>query len=535
LGDPGRQRHALAGAAAAAVALGATELVAGALPGTPSLLQAVAGAVIDGAPMALVRAAIATLGTRDKPALVAGTIVLSLLLGAGLALVARHRRWVAVAGLTGFAALGVWAAARAPDVELRRPALAGLAGVVAGTGALALLLWWAPAGRRAGPATAATTAAGEPGSVTTAPPAATATTAPDPARTTRRSFLVTAGSLVVVGAAAGAGGRLLQVRARSLAREGAALPRLAATAAPPGATLDVPGLSPFITPTRDFYRIDVATTPPLVDPGRWRLKVTGMVERPFELTYADLLAMPMEEYDITLVCVSNEVGDRLSGNARWRGVRLDELLRRARPLPGATQVVGASTDGFTTGFPTGLALDGRAAMVAVGMNGEPLPDEHGFPARLVVPGLYGYVSACKWLQEIRLTRFEDFDAYWIERGWAKQGPMKTMARIDTPARDRAPRAGRVAVAGVAWASHVGVSKVEVRIDAGPWVPARLGPGERDTWRQWVIDWDASPGRHTISVRATDGDGRPQTPSASPAFPSGATGWHTVRVTVKAPR
>jgi hypothetical protein len=235
------------------------------------------------------------------------------------------------------------------------------------------------------------------------------------------------------------------------------------------------------------------------------------------------------------VCVSNEVGDRLSGNARWRGVRLDELLRRARPLPGATQVVGASTDGFTTGFPTGLALDGRAAMVAVGMNGEPLPDEHGFPARLVVPGLYGYVSACKWLQEIRLTRFEDFDAYWIERGWAKQGPMKTMARIDTPARDRAPRAGRVAVAGVAWASHVGVSKVEVRIDAGPWVPARLGPGERDTWRQWVIDWDASPGRHTISVRATDGDGRPQTPSASPAFPSGATGWHTVRVTVKAPR
>jgi DMSO/TMAO reductase YedYZ molybdopterin-dependent catalytic subunit len=278
----------------------------------------------------------------------------------------------------------------------------------------------------------------------------------------------------------------------------------------------------------------VATTPPLVDPGRWRLKLTGMVERPFELSYDELLAMPIEEHDITLVCVSNEVGDRLSGNARWRGVRLDTLLRRARPRPQATQVVSRSVDGFTTGFPTRLALDGRNALVAVGMNGRPLPDEHGFPARLVVPGLYGYVSACKWLSEIHLTGLDSFDAYWVERGWAKEGPMRTMARIDTPARDRGLRAGRVPVAGVAWSSHAGISKVEVQVDGGPWVRARLGPGERDTWRQWLVEWDAPPGSHTIRARATDGDGRLQTSKMMLSYPSGATGWHTIRVRVAPP-
>jgi hypothetical protein len=241
----------------------------------------------------------------------------------------------------------------------------------------------------------------------------------------------------------------------------------------------------------------------------------------------------MEEHDITLVCVSNELGGDLAGNARWRGVRLDELLRRAGPRPEATQVVGRSVDGFTTGFPTRLALDGRDALVAIGMNGEPLPDAHGFPARLVVPGLYGYASACKWLREIRLTTFEGFDPYWVERGWAKEGPMKTMARIDTPARGRRLRPGRVAVAGVAWASHTGVSKVEVRIDERPWIPARLGPGERDTWRQWVLDWDATPGTHTIQARATDGRGRLQTSAVAESYPSGATGWHTIDVTVRA--
>ena len=488
---------------AAVVALGATELVAGSLRDTPSLLQSVAGVVIDSAPIALVRAAIDVLGTRDKQVLVAGVVLLSLLFGAGLGLAARQRRrrWVAAAGLAVFAAIGVWAAGRPPGVAPWRPAMAALSGVVAGVATLAVLVWRAPPSDPAGTAI------------------------------TRRSFLIAAGWLVVAGASGGAGGRLLQARARATAREGVVLPGLAWPAPGPGSGLQVRGLSPFITPNKDFYRVDMATVPPLVDPRRWRLKVTGMVERPFELTYGELLAMPMEEHDITLVCVSSEIGDRLSGNARWRGVRLDDLLRRAGPSPGATQVVGSSVDGFTVGFPTRLALDGRDALVAVGMNGEPLPDAHGFPARLVVPGLYGYVSACKWVREIRFTRFEGFDAYWVERGWAKEGPMKTMARIDTPARNRKLRAGRVAVAGVAWASHVGISKVEVQIDARPWIPARLGPGERDSWRQWIVDWDASPGTHTIRARATDGSGRLQTSKMALSYPSGATGWHTVQVTV----
>lgn len=559
-----RGRHALAGAVSAAVALGATELVAGVLRDTPSLVQSVASVVIDRAPIGLVRAAIATLGTRDKPVLVAGVVVLSLVFGAGLALAARRRRWVAVVGLGVFAALGAWAGARPLGVDLWRPAVAALAGMAAGVAALAALVWRSPRGavgvavahavaqaeaamlrvssppgthtpgptRAPGP-TSLPGPTSQPESIPTRQPEPTPTRQPEPAvgLPNRRSFLLTAGSLLVVAAAAGTGGRLLQGRTRVAAREGVVLQPAARPAPTIRGGLDVPGLSPFITPNGDFYRVDVATTPPVVDPRRWSLKLSGMVDRPFQLTYDELLAMPMEEHDITLVCVSNEVGDRLSGNARWRGVRLDELLRRAGPSPQATQVVSRSVDGFTTGFPTRLALDGRHALVAVGMNGQPLPDEHGFPARLVVPGLYGYVSACKWLNEIHLTRLESFDAYWIERGWAKEGPMKTMARIDTPARNRRLRGGRVPVAGVAWASHVGISKVEVQVDAGPWMPARLGPGELDSWRQWVVEWDAPPGTHTIRARATDGRGRPQTSKTALSYPSGATGWHTIEVTV----
>jgi DMSO/TMAO reductase YedYZ molybdopterin-dependent catalytic subunit len=348
----------------------------------------------------------------------------------------------------------------------------------------------------------------------------------------RRAFLVGAGSLLGGGAAAAAGGRLLQRRAGAAARQAAALARTGAAGGDGAAgDLGVPGLSPYITPNHAFYRVDTEIFPPVVDPRGWKLQVGGMVDQPFELTYQQLLAMPMEEHDVTLVCVSNEVGDRLSGNARWRGVRLDEILRRARPRPGATQLVGVSVDGFTTGFPTALALDGRNALVAVTMNGEPLPDEHGFPARLVVPGVYGYASACKWLQEIRLDRLDRFEPYWMERGWAPGGQMKTMARIDTPVVGRRLRAGKVPVAGVAWSRHVGISKVEVQIDGGDWMPARLGTSDPDTWRQWVVGWDAVPGRHTIRARATDGRGQLQTSTFAESFPSGATGYHTVQVLV----
>ena len=596
-----RGRHAVAGAVAAAVALGATELVTGALPGAPSLVQSIANVVIDFAPIGVVRTAIATLGSRDKPVLVGGVVVLSLLFGAGLALAARRRRWVAVVGLAAFGALGAWAGARPPNTTAWRPAAAALAGVLAGIGTLAALAWRSahagevtsvlgapppiakaeavarpteekarsgparPTPRAKGPAAGGVPAAAAPqarepaaGGVPAAAasqvrepapggvPAAAASQEREPAApgpsvleaASRRSFLVAAGSLLVVGAAAAVGGRLLESRARVVARKGVALPRSggAAPAGPlagPAADLDVPGLSPFITPTKDFYRVDTATFLPIVELPQWRLEVGGMVDHPFELSYKQLLAMPMEEHEVTLVCVSNEVGDHLSGNARWRGVRLEELLRRAGPRPGGTQLVGVSLDGFTTGFPTAMALDGRNALVAVAMNGEPLPDEHGFPARLVVPGVYGYASACKWLKEIRLDGLDRFDPYWMERGWAPIGQMKTMARIDTPVAGRQLRSGKVPVAGVAWSHHVGISKVEVQVDGGPWMPARLGASDPDTWRQWVVEWDAAAGTHTIRARATDGQGQLQTSTAAESFPSGATGWHTIQVKVVA--
>jgi DMSO/TMAO reductase YedYZ molybdopterin-dependent catalytic subunit len=561
-----RWRHALAGGVAAAVALGATELVAGALSGAPSLVQSIAAVVIDKAPIGMVRAAIGALGTRDKPTLVAGVVVLSLLIGAGLAVAARHRHWIAVAGLAAFGALGTWAGARPPGTPLWHSALAALAGVAAGVATLSLLAWGPPAprvevthlpggpgaagGPAGAPAAAGPTAPARPGGApaVTEPGGAPALAepggapadaepapslaGPEPAVADRRAFLVGAGSLLVVGAAAAAGGRLLQRRAGAAARQAAPLAGTGAAAGDGAAgDLGVPGLSPYITPTHAFYRVDTEIFPPVVDARGWKLKVGGMVDHPFELSYQQLLAMPMEEHDITLVCVSNEIGDRLSGNARWRGVRLDEILRRARPQPGATQLVGASVDGFTTGFPTALALDGRNALVAVTMNGEPLPDEHGFPARLVVPGVYGYASACKWLQEIRLDRLDRFEPYWMKRGWAPGGQMKTMARIDTPVVGRRLRAGKVPVAGVAWSHHVGISKVEVQIDGGDWMPARLGTSDPDTWCQWVVEWDAVPGRHTIRARATDGRGQLQTSTFAESFPSGATGYHTVQVLV----
>jgi DMSO/TMAO reductase YedYZ molybdopterin-dependent catalytic subunit len=301
---------------------------------------------------------------------------------------------------------------------------------------------------------------------------------------------------------------------------------------PGGADLGVEGVAPFVTPNSDFYRIDTALLVPQVRTEGWTLRVHGMVDRELELTFDELLARDLVEADVTLACVSNEVGGDLVGNARWLGARLDDLLREAGVQRGATQVVPRSADGFAAGFPTQVAMDGRDALVAVGMNGEPLPLEHGFPARLVVPGLYGYVSATKWLTEIELTRLGDFDSYWVRRGWAKEAPIKTQSRIDTPRSGASLRTGRVPVAGVAWAQSRGIRTVEVRVDDGPWRPARLGAGVGDdTWRQWVYDWDVHEGNHTLAVRATDGDGDTQTGEREAPIPSGATGWHTIEVSV----
>ena len=283
-----------------------------------------------------------------------------------------------------------------------------------------------------------------------------------------------------------------------------------------------------------FYRIDTALVVPQVAPDGWTLKIHGRVRNPITLTYAEAgQSVPVIERYVTLACVSNEVGGALISTSRFLGVPLKPLLDEAGPLDGADQVVSRSVDGFTAGTPTAALLDGRDAMLAVGMNGEPLPIEHGFPVRMVVPGLYGYVSATKWLAEIELSSFADFDAYWIRRGWSQQAPIKTESRIDTPQDGSSVKPGSVTIAGVAWAQHRGISKVEIQVDGGPWQSAKLAAVPSvDTWRQWALAWTAAPGKHRLTVRATDNGGETQTDALSPPDPNGATGWHSVDVTVK---
>ena len=345
----------------------------------------------------------------------------------------------------------------------------------------------------------------------------------------RRTFLAVAGGVGVVAAATA-------IASRGLRGTSVATKSRAATVLPPaGHSVPVPatqpfsadGLTPYVTPNADFYRIDTAIFVPEVDASTWKMTIGGMVDRPVTFTYADLLGMDLVEEPVTIACVSNEVGGHLIGNALWRGVPLAKLLNEAGVQSGATQIVGRSVDDFTVGFPTEKALDGRTAMIAVGMNGEPLPVKHGFPARLIVAGLYGYVSATKWLKEIKLTRLEDFDAYWVPRGWSKLGPIKTESRVDIPRSGAKMPAGQMTIAGVAWAPTRGISRVEVSIDKGPWVDARLGEvASKNTWVQWLYDWnDAKPGSHMVSVRATDGTGEVQTEQPATPAPDGASGYH----------
>ncbi|MEU8815163.1 molybdopterin-dependent oxidoreductase [Actinoplanes sp. NPDC048796] len=349
----------------------------------------------------------------------------------------------------------------------------------------------------------------------------------------RRRFLKTLGLAAGSAVVAGVVGRLLTGRqAVQRARSEVVLPppRQAPPTVPAG--VQVPGATPYVSKNANFYRIDTALYPPQVDPATWELRIHGMVRNPITLTWEQLLQRPMIERYVTLACVSNEVGGDLIGNALWLGTPIKELLDEADPLPGADQVVQRSVDGWTCGTPTAVLRDGRDALLTIGMNGEPLPVDHGFPVRMVVPGLYGYVSACKWITEIELSRFEDFDAYWVPRGWSAQGPIKTESRIDTP-RDGAKRdAGPVVIGGVAWAQHTGIAKVEVQVDDEPWAEATLAATVSvDTWRQWSYTWQATAGEHRLRVRATDRNGQTQTSTPAPPAPDGATGWHAVKVTI----
>jgi DMSO/TMAO reductase YedYZ molybdopterin-dependent catalytic subunit len=368
-------------------------------------------------------------------------------------------------------------------------------------------------------------------------PAPMAPSPADPPRLDRRRFLRGVAGVAAAAVVSGAAGRILAERALAAVGPSTVLLPTAAEprpAVPTGAALDVEGISPLFTPNEEFYRIDTALTIPRIDPAEWRLRLTGMVQQEVVLSYDDILAMPMIEADITIACVSNEVGGPLVGNARWLGVPLADVLDLAGPQLAATQVVGRSVDGFTAGFRTTFARDGRDALLAVGMNGEPLPARHGFPARLVVPGLYGYISATKWLSEIELTTWEGFDGYWVPRGWDKQARVLLQSRFDTPSTASTRPRGPVELAGVAWEPEKGISRVEVAVDDGPWEEAELGTEVAPSaWRHWSYVWQADePGHHTLRVRAYDGDGRAQSNTRFPPRPFGAMGHHEIRVTIE---
>jgi DMSO/TMAO reductase YedYZ molybdopterin-dependent catalytic subunit len=301
---------------------------------------------------------------------------------------------------------------------------------------------------------------------------------------------------------------------------------------PAAASLNVAGITPFFTSDSSFYRVDTDLVIPQVSPEEWTLKITGMVDHEVEISFDELLRMPLIEHDMTLVCVSNEVGGSYAGNARWLGASLPALLRKAGIRRGADQVLSTGTDGMTISTAVDTIMDGRQALIALGMNGQALPTQHGFPARMLVPGLFGYVSATKWVTQLEVTTFGRQQAYWTQRGYARQASIHTESRIDVPVGLATLSPGRVAVAGVAWAPHRGISRVEVNVDGGPWHVAKLAAADsNDTWRQWVWAWDAPSGLHTLQVRATDGTGALQTPAKAGVFPSGATGWDSVVVTV----
>lgn len=524
---PGRWAGALAGIVAAGVALALAELPTALAGERVGPVAAVGNEFIDRYAAALKDLAVELFGQNDKAALITGIVVTSLAFGAALGVVALRSFAGAVAGFVVFGVVGSWAQATDPTVGLALAVVSAAAGVAAGVGTLALLL-----SRRVAPGALPSSPTGSPPG---SPPAWGDRDDPTVKTPDRRSFLVLAGAVGAAAVAVGLGGRSLRSRSTIEAqRRELVLPEPAqSTPLPDRGLLDAEGISSYVTPNADFFRIDTALVTPQVDADSWRLRISGLVEAPDELTLDELLEMEMVEEPVTIACVSNEVGGDLVGNASWLGVPLAALLERAGVRPDASQVVGRSTDGFTVGFPTEVGLDGRVAMVAVGMNGEPLPAAHGYPARLVVAGLYGYVSATKWLTEIELTRFEDFDAFWVPRGWAKEAPVKTQSRIDVPRSGADVPAGTVAVGGVAWAPATGVSGVEVQVDDGPWQPAELGGAASDnTWVQWVHRWAAEPGDHTLRCRATDATGTTQTAEQSSPRPDGATGHHSVRVSVR---
>ena len=510
------RRFAAAGAGllAGAAGVAASEAVATVVEGVSSPLLAVANRAVDAAPRPLKEFAIATFGTADKPVLIGSVVVTVAVLAAGIGLVGLSRPRLAAGLFLALSAVATTAVLtdRAAAAGLTVRLLPVLALVAVGLTSLLILLR-----RLRAPATT-------PGADDV------------PIAFDRRAFLRAVTAVSAIAAAGGVTSQVLGGNGAGVSRAGVRIPvpDMAAPALTEAMTLDVPGITPYLTANRDFYRVDTALRVPAVPVDTWRLRIHGMVERELELSFDDLLDRRLVERRITLTCVSNPVGGEYVGNATWIGVPMRDLLREAGVRGGADAVKSTSADDFTIGTPLQVLLEeDRDALVAVAMNGEPLPLEHGFPVRMVTPGLYGYVSATKWLVDLEVTRFADFTAYWTSRGYAAEAPIKTSSRIDVPRSFARVSAGRVPVAGVAWSQDRGITAVEVRVDGGAWSAARLAAEDSvDTWRQWVWDWDAEPVNHTLEVRATDATGSVQTADRAAIAPDGSTGWHSVNVTVE---
>jgi len=563
----GKTRAGIAGIVGAVVAFGVAELVHGLYSSVPSVFVALVQGIIEFTPGELVTRGIEILGQADIPVLVTCTVIGALAFSAALAILAVRRPVLALIGVGVLAAIGVAA-------SLAQPFAAPVPTIVTVVGALALGVILAEtlvraSGLRSGKPAVSETApsAGSPDDPSSPVVRSRGAYSSGGTAVGRGGFLLLGGGAAVAGLAALGVGRVLAGRGAQASsdpkplnlpespaakpaqggggsseggKEGGAQKAAKHETLPPppeDASIDVTGMPDLITPASSFYLIDTALVSPRIEVNTWKLSVKGAVDNPVEFSYKDLLGMSTRESDITLSCVSNPVGGGLVSNGRWSGVLLSDVLAEAgvsrdKITRASQQLVGRSVDGFTAGFRTDIALDGREALVAFGLNGSELPLKHGYPVRLVVPGLYGYVSATKWLSEIELTNW-NFDAYWIQRTWSKEGPVKTQSRIDTVQDGAQISAGKTPIGGIAWAPHRGIERVEVSTDGGAtWNETRLAKQlALDTWRQWVYDWDANPGQYTLQVRATDGEGETQTAKQAPPHPSGASGYHTVGVTV----
>jgi DMSO/TMAO reductase YedYZ molybdopterin-dependent catalytic subunit len=504
----------LAGAVAGLAGLAIAILLAWVVAPAGSPVPAVGELIINLLPASLVNFGKETLGLADKPVLLAIIVVGVLVLCAIAGQLEWRRRFAGAAVFAVVAVLGIIGIAAQPEATIAAyvPTIVGLLlGYMILSTLIGKLQRWRSAPTAANDGAAQSAA--------------------------RRNFL---GWTIVVGAAAtvaAISGQLLASASSAVnsARQKLKLPTPVKPPPGPPAAADfhIDSLASYVTANDDFYRIDTSLQAPIVDPETWTLRITGMVENPIQINYADLTAKPLVEHMTTLTCVSNEVGGDLIGNALWLGYPIRELLAAAQPVAGADMVLSKSHDGWTASTPLSALTDPkREAILAIGMNGEPLPIEHGFPVRMVVPGLYGYVSATKWVTSLKVTRYAEEQAYWTPLGWAAKAPIKLASRIDVP-RKSTVNTGTVVVAGVAWAQHTGISAVEVQVDKNGWQPAQLaetvGP---DTWRQWRYEWAATPGAHTLSVRATDANGMLQTAAEAPPMPNGATGYHSINVKVR---